>query len=84
MAELMERMRQAVDSRGSPWMRAAGLARQLAPDTLLENVIEESIKGGWLVDGEVLVVSEKGKEPLARRERRGSRGHSGTSSLDVA
>ena len=71
-AELMERMRRAVDFRASPWMRAAGLARQLAPDALLEDVMEASINDGWLVDGEVLVVSEEGRERLARQARRRS------------
>ena len=72
--ELVARMRTAVDFRQNPWMRAAGLARQLAPDTLLEGVLQESIQQGWLVDGEALVVSEKGKDLLARQARRHSRG----------
>jgi len=71
--ELMERMRTAVDFRQNPWMRAAGLARQLAPDALLESVLEDSILGGWLVDGEALIVSERGKKLLAQHARHRSR-----------
>jgi hypothetical protein len=74
-AELIERIRRTVDFRENPWMQAVGLDRQLAPDALIESVVEESVRKGLFRDGEPLVLSEKGRELLAgqtrRRQRRG-------------
>jgi hypothetical protein len=68
-AELIERVRRAVDFRDNTWMQAVGLDRQLAPDVLIESVIEESIRQNLFADGEPLVLLEKGKELLARQTR---------------
>jgi hypothetical protein len=68
-AELSERVRRAVDFRDNTWMQAVGLDRQLAPDALIESVIEESIRQNLFADGEPLVLLEKRKELLARQTR---------------
>jgi hypothetical protein len=73
-SDLIDRMRRAVDFRDNPWMRAAGFGRQLAPDALLDSVLEEGIRLGWLVDAEPLVVSRKGRELLARHARHRAHG----------
>jgi hypothetical protein len=68
-AELIERVRRAVDFRENPWMHAVGLDRQIAPDAVIESVIEECMRRNLFADCEPLVLSERAKELLARQTR---------------
>jgi hypothetical protein len=49
-AELIDRVRCAVDFRENPWMQAVGLDRQLAPDALIESVMAEGIRQNLFTD----------------------------------
>jgi hypothetical protein len=68
--ELAARIRQAVDLRDNPWLKPVGLDRQLVADPILEQSLNELFSGGWVVDQEALVLSERGKEYLKRRSQR--------------
>ena len=73
-SDLIEGVRRAIDFRGNPWMKAAGLDHQLATDAMLEEVLEESIRGGYILDGNPVRVTETGRQFLARQA--GHRGRS--------
>ena len=72
-SDLIERMRRAVDFGDNPWMKAVGLDHQLATDALLEEVLQECVRGGFILDEGPISVTETGKRFLSRHADHGSR-----------
>ena len=68
--ELSAHIRQAVDFQDNPWLKSVGLNRQLLADSVIEQGLDELFSGGWVVDGEPLTLSSKGKEYVERQARR--------------
>jgi hypothetical protein len=64
--ELAARIRQAVDLRDNPWLKPAGLDRQLVADPIIEQSLNELFSGGWVADRGALILSERGQEYLKR------------------
>jgi hypothetical protein len=68
--ELAAYIRQAVDFQDNPWLKSVGLNRQLLADSVIEQGLDELFSGSWVVDGEPLTLSLKGKEYVEKHTRR--------------
>jgi hypothetical protein len=68
--ELVLKIRKATDLRENSPLKSVGLNRRLLEDEVIEYNLNELISHEWLVDGETIALSTKGKEYLAREMQR--------------
>jgi hypothetical protein len=67
--DLAAHIRQASNFQDNPWLKSVGLNRQLLADSVIEQGLDGLFSGGWVVDGDPLTLTLKGKEHVERNTR---------------
>ena len=74
-ADLLEETRRALDFTDHPMLRALGVDRSPVSDEAIRRSVDELVERGWVVEGEILRVTEAGRARLERRKKEGKALH---------